>query len=427
MATLKYDKDGRLLFTKEMKHDYKILIPAMAPYHFEYFVHSLKSEGYDAEVIKTTDFDVIHEGMKYSHNDICVPAMLVIGQFIDYIKRHNIDKHKIAVIITQTGGGCRASNYVSLIRKAFKKANLEFIPIISVNAVGLEKNPGFRVSLTLLMKLITALMMGDLLMQLYNETAPYEKNKGETEVVYQEVNTYLNAYFYKPARRVFYHPKKLFERVIKRFSQIDVDKRVKKPKVGIVGEIYVKYSPLGNNDLEKTLRNEGCEVITPNILDFFLYTFDSSIYDIETYGGSTISKYAYKFLIKFIEHRRNKVRKQLKKYGFNVFTTYKELRKLSEGFIKKGMHVGEGWLLTAEMLELIHSGAPNIICTQPFGCLPNHIAGKGMIKKIKKAYPKSNIVPIDYDTSATEINQMNRIKLMITNAKRNLTKGDKNV
>ena len=409
MAKLLFE-DGRVLFTEEMKKEYKILIPSMAPYHFEYFVHMLKSEGYDAEVLKNTNFDVIHEGMKYSHNDICVPAMLVIGQFIDAMKNSGYDIHKVALIITQTGGGCRASNYVSLIRKAFKQAGYEFIPIISVNAGGLEKNPGFSVTPTVLLKLITGLAMGDMIMQLYNEVAPYEVNKGDTERVYQEINEELNQYFYYPARKVFYHPNKIFDKVAKRFSEVPVDSSVKKPKVGIVGEIYVKYSPLGNNNLEQTLRDEGCEVITPNILDFFQYTFDSTRHDILKYGGKKWVARVYRFLIWFIEYRRNKIRRVVKKYGFRDFTNYYDLRKMAEGYIDRAMHVGEGWLLTAEMVELIHMGAPNIVCTQPFGCLPNHIAGKGMLKRIKEHHPESNIVAIDYDTSATEINQLNRIK-----------------
>ena len=420
MATLVYDDTGRLLFTEEMKQEYKILIPSMAPYHFEYFVEILKSEGYDAEVLSNTNFDVIHEGMKYSHNDICVPAMLVIGQFIDAMKRGDYDTNKVALIITQTGGGCRASNYVSLIRKAFHQAGYDHIPIVSVNAVGLEPNPGFKITKRILLKLINALTMGDLLMQLYNETAPYEIHKGDTERVYQEVNKFLDAYFYLPTHKVFYHPKRLFERVVKRFSEIPVDRSVPKPKVGIVGEIYVKYSPLGNNDLEQLLRDEGCEVITPNILDFFQYTFDSSRHDILQYGGRKIIAHIYRFLIWFIEFRRNRVRRLLKKYGFREFTSFYELKAMGKDILNHGMHVGEGWLLTAEMIELIQIGAPNIVCTQPFGCLPNHIAGKGMFKKIKQAYPQSNIVAIDYDTSATEINQRNRIKLMISNAQRNL-------
>lgn len=420
MAKLEYDENGRLLFTKEMKEEYTLLIPSMAPYHFGYFVPMLESEGYKAEVLSNVHFDVIHEGMKYSHNDICVPAMLVIGQFIDAMKSGGYDLHKVALIITQTGGGCRASNYVSLIRKAFKQAGYDYIPIVSVNAVGLEKNPGFKMTSGFLLKAITGLLMGDMIMSVYNEVAPYEVNKGETEKVYKEVNELLHEYFHYPARKAFYHPNKLFDKVLKRFSEIEVDKTVIKPKVGIVGEIYVKYSPLGNNDLEQTLRNEGCEAITPSIMDFFMYTFDSSRHDIYKYGGRKIVAEIYRFLIWFIEMRKGKVRRLQKKYGFRELTNFYTLRKLANGFINKAMHVGEGWLLTAEMVELIHMGAPNIVCTQPFGCMPNHIAGKGMIKKLRKEYPKSNIVPIDYDTSATEINQLNRIKLMISNAKNNL-------
>lgn len=419
MAKLIYE-DDRLLFTEEMREEYTLLIPSMAPYHFEYFVHVLKSEGYQAEILKNTSFDVIHEGMKYTHNDICVPAMLVIGQFIDAMKHGGYDINKVALVMTQTGGGCRASNYISLFRKALKKAGYDFIPVVSFNAGGLEKNPGFSISNGMTLKLITALIAGDVLMQLYNEVAPYEITEGDTEKAYQEINETINEYFYYPNRKIFYHPKRLFKKIIKHFSEVPVDRSVEKPKVGIVGEIYVKYSPLGNNGLEGLLRSEGCEVITPNIFDFFMYTFDSSIHDIEKYGGNKKLRLLYKLLIRFIEFRRNKVRKQLKKYGFRVPITYYGLRKYATGFMERGMHVGEGWLLTAEMIELIHIDSPNIVCTQPFGCLPNHIAGKGMLKKIKETYPSSNIVAIDYDTSATEINQMNRIKLMISNARRNM-------
>jgi len=414
MAKLIYEGD-RVLFTEEMKEEYTILIPSMAPYHFEFFTHVLQTEGYQAEVLKNTSFDLIHEGMKYTHNDICVPAMLVIGQFINAIKEANYDPHKVAVIITQTGGGCRASNYVNLIRKAFKKAGYPYIPIISVNANGLEKNPGFQVTTKLLFKLINALMFGDLLMQLVNETLPYEKEQGQTMKVYHQVADDLNQYFYYNNLRVFFQPDKHIKKAVQAFEAIPIRKR-NKPVVGIVGEIYVKYSPLGNNNLEQVLREEGCEVLTPNMLDFFMYSFDSTIHDSKKYGGSKKEAILFKLLNYAIEHRRNKVRNILRKSRYRVPKTFREIKSLAKGFIDYGTHVGEGWLLTAEMIELIQIGAPNIVCTQPFGCLPNHIAGKGMIKKLKKAYPSANIVTIDYDTSATEINQLNRIKLMISNA-----------
>ncbi|MGS0971862.1 MAG: 2-hydroxyglutaryl-CoA dehydratase [Candidatus Izemoplasmataceae bacterium] len=414
MAKLIYE-DGRLLFTKEMKEEYTILIPSMAPYHFEFFTHLLQTEGYKAEVLKNTSFDLIHEGMKYTHNDICVPAMLVIGQFINAIKEGGYDIHKIAVIITQTGGGCRASNYVSLIRKAFKKAGYEFIPIISVNASGMEKNPGFQITTKILFKLINALIFGDLLMQLVNETKPYEQIKGQTMEVYHKVANELNEYFYYHNFRVFFQPNALIHKAIKQFEAIKTIEH-HKPVVGVVGEIYVKYSPLGNNNLEQLLQSEGCEVLTPNMLDFFMYSFDSTVHDIKKYGGSFIQSMTFSLINKVIEHRRNKVRKILKNTRYRVPKTFKHIKSLAKGFIDYGTHVGEGWLLTAEMIELIEQDVPNIVCTQPFGCLPNHIAGKGMIKKLKQHYPSANIVTIDYDTSATEINQLNRIKLMISNA-----------
>lgn len=420
MAKLIYDETGRLLFTKEMKKEYTLLIPYMAPYHFGNFVPMFESEGYKAKVLDNVSFDVIHEGMKYTHNDVCVPAMLVIGQFIDAMKSGGYDIHKVAMVITQTGGGCRASNYVSLIRKSFKKAGYDFIPVIGISAMGIETNPGFKLSLRMIFKMTTAVIMGDMIMSAYNETVPYEVHKGDTEKAYKEVEEYLHEYFHYPIYKVFYHPNKLFDKVLQRFSQVETDKSIQKPIVGVVGEIYVKYSPLGNNDLEEILRQEGCEALTPSMMDFFQYTFDSSRHDILKYGGKKSIAFIYVKLNKFIEFRKNKVRKIQKKYGFRELSNYFDLRALSEHYLDRAMHVGEGWLLTAEMVELIEMGVPNIVCAQPFGCLPNHIAGKGMIKKLKHNFPESNIVAIDYDTSATEINQLNRIKLMISNAKNNL-------
>ena len=323
-------------------------------------------------------------------------------------------------MISQTGGGCRASNYINLIRKAFKKANYEFIPIISFNSVGLERNPGFKITTRMTFKLTNTLLFGDILMQVVNEIIPYEVNKGETMRVYNEMHKLLAKNTRYNDIRAWILPKRLVEQAVKRFSEIEVNKSILKPKVGVVGEIYVKYSPLGNNDLEKVLRNEGCEVITPSIFDFFLYSFDSIVYDINKYGGSKITKLMNYITVEFVERRKNIVANILDKYGFVKPIPYRELKKLAKGFIGYGTHVGEGWLLTAEMVHLIHNKVPNIVCTQPFGCMPNHIAGKGMIKRIKANFPESNIVTIDYDTSATEINQLNRIRLMIANAKKNM-------
>lgn len=418
MATLQYDENGRVLFTKEMKEEYSVLIPGMAPYQFEYFEHILRSEGYKADLLRNTGKKPMELGMAYLNNDICIPAILIVGQFLDAIINGGYDHTKVAVIITQTGGGCIASNYISLIRKAFKTAGYAHVPIISFNIVGLEKNPGFSITPNMILKFITGLTMGDMLMQLYNETAPYEINRGETESVYQEVNHAISDYFNSPIWKSFLHPQKQFEYVVKRFSQIPVDKSIPKPKVAIVGEVYVQYSPLGNNNLEQILRDEGCEVEVPGFLNFFYYVVDSMIHDIEKYGGNGFIIPFCRLLGHYVDARRRRILKLLKKYGFSDFPNYWKLKKHSDTFLNQGMHVGEGWLLTAEMVEYIQQGTKNIICTQPFGCLPNHIAGKGMMKKIKSHYPDTNIVAIDYDTSATEINQRNRIKLVVNNAKR---------
>ncbi|MGM0435940.1 MAG: 2-hydroxyglutaryl-CoA dehydratase [Bacillota bacterium] len=415
MAELKYTEDGRLLFTEEMRREYTILVPQMAPYHFEYFVTALNSEGYNAELLRTDDYDLIKEGMKYSHNDVCIPAMLVIGQFIDAIKRGGYDPRKVALIITQTGGGCRASNYIALLRKALKKAEYDFVPVISLNAGGLESNPGFKPSLRLLHKLHDGLIFGDLVMSLVNQTRPYEVKEGSTDALKKTIDKELETYFDHKSLFSWHRNKKKARNIIKRFKHIETSGEAK-PKVGIVGEIYVKYSPLGNNHLEATLEKEGVEVVTPPLYDFFLYSFDSTAHDIKRYGGSFMKRWLFKSIVAYIEIRRGKIRKLMRKGGFEAPISYRKLRSLVKNFLDVGTHTGEGWLLTAEMIDLIHHGAPNIVCTQPFGCLPNHIAGKGMIKKLKTHYPSSNIVAIDYDTSASRINQVNRINLMVSNA-----------
>ncbi len=413
-------ENGRVVFTEAMREAYTILVPHMAPYHFDLVINAARSEGYKAELLTTDDYDVIHEGMKYAHNDICVPAMLVIGQFINAIKKRSIDVDKTALVLVQTGGACRASNYISLLRKALIKAGYPDVPVISLNAGGLEKNPGFNVTPRLLHKFHDAILFGDMLMQLVNQTRPYEITPGETDAVHKDVVDDLKAYFNHRTLFTWRKHKRQTKTIIGRFKRIPVDRSQIKPKVGIVGEIYVKYSPLGNNHLERTLEQEGCEAVTPPLYDFFLYSFDSRVYDIKTYGGPRKEKLALKIFVWYVEIRRNKIRKMMRKAGYEPGIPYKAIKRLTQGFIDVGTHTGEGWLLTAEMIDLIRHGAPNIVCTQPFGCLPNHIAGKGMIKKLKKHYPESNIVAIDYDTSASKINQINRITLMVSNAKRNL-------
>lgn len=411
--------EKRILFTEKMKEDYTILIPQMAPFHFDLLASTLNSFGYKAEVLKNENANIAYEGNRYVHSDTCVPAIYVIGQFMDAIKSGKYDVHKIALIITQTGGGCRASNYIHLLRTALKKGGYDFIPVISLNAVGLEKNPGFKVNGYLIKKLVQCIILGDLMMQLYNETIPYETKTGSVKQLSEQWLAYFAQEFKDhkiiSSRRMLHDA----EMMIAEFDNIEIKEEIK-PKIGIVGEIYVKYSPLGNNNLEHFLINEGCEVVTLGMIDFILYTFESVNYDIKQFGGSKVKGLVFKTLAQYVEKPRKAINKLLAGTRYRQSLAFEDLKALAIPFIGHGTHVGEGWLLTAEIIELINSDVKNIITTQPFGCLPNHIVARGMFRPIKEAYPQVNLTSIDYDTSSSRINQENRIKLLVLNAKEKL-------
>ena len=409
------DKKTYPVFTEEMKKDYTILIPTMLPRHFKIMIGIMKSYGYKAELLENMGQDVITEGLKYVHNDTCYPAQLVIGQMIDALNSGKYDKNKVALMITQTGGGCRASNYIHLLRKALEKAGYGYIPVISLNFSGLEKESSFKMTLPILHRFLYAICYGDLLMNLVNQTKPYELNKGDAEALADEWTERLTLEMAKGkvSRR---NAKKNYELIIEDFAKIPKG-GYPKPRVGIVGEIFVKFSPLGNNNLEDFLVSEGAEVVVPGLLDFCLYVLYNGITDRKLYGRNKGFAFAFKLVIKFFESYQMDLIKAIQKEGsFNAPMPFCEVPPLTEGIIGMGVKMGEGWLLTAEMIELIHEGAMNIVCTQPFGCLPNHIAGKGMMKPIKEKYPEANIVAIDYDSGATKINQENRIKLMLSTA-----------
>ncbi|MEE0859658.1 MAG: 2-hydroxyacyl-CoA dehydratase [Acutalibacteraceae bacterium] len=419
MATLKYDKTGRLLFTKEMKKEYKILIPQMASIQFRIMKRVFDEYGYNTELLETDGPEIAQVGLKYVHNDTCYPALLVIGQFIHALQSGKYDVHKTALLITQTGGGCRASNYIHLLRKALKKAGLEFVPVISLNISGLESNPGFTLTLPIARKLIGALVYGDTLMLLSNQTKPYEVNKGESMAL---VDSWIENIIgqYKEGRGFkLEQQRQNLDDIAKSFSNIERN-IVPKVKVGVVGEIYVKYAPLGNNNLEAFLNEQGCEVCVPGIMAFALFKLDNRLQDIQLYGGNKI-KYNVLFkAYKYLEKMENLIIECAVNNGFTPPGKYSHLKHLVDGVIGLGNKMGEGWLLTSEMLELAESGYPNIVCTQPFGCLPNHICGKGMVRRVKEINPKANIVAIDYDPGASRVNQENRIKLMLSVAKENL-------
>ena len=416
MAELIYDKNGRLLFTEEMKQEYTILFPTMLPVHFVLMARVIEREGYKVEMLTTNHRNIVDEGLKYVHNDTCYPALLVIGQLIDAVKSGKYDPHKVALLITQTGGGCRASNYIHLLRKALQKAGLEYVPVISLNLSGLEKNPGFKLGLGVLRKAIFAMMYGDIIVQCANQVRPYEVTPGATDGAVEECQSKLLELMTQGKGLSFKSMVENFDWIVRTFRGIPIAGEPK-VRVGVVGEIYVKFSPLGNNNLEEFLLSEGAEPVVPGLTDFIIFKIYNREVDVDIYGGKWIKKALCRVLKGYVEKCQHAMIDAMKRGGFRAPGTFEDLRRLIKGYLGEGNKMGEGWLLTAEMLELIHSGTPNIVCTQPFGCLPNHIVGKGMIRKLKDDYPHSNIVAIDYDPGATKINQENRIKLMLANAK----------
>ncbi|WP_315082162.1 acyl-CoA dehydratase activase-related protein [uncultured Clostridium sp.] len=399
------------VFTKEMRKSHTILVPQMSPIHFKLIQEAARSSGYNVEVLPSIDAKAIDEGLKYVNNDACYPSIIVIGQMINALKSGKYDLNNTSVIISQTGGGCRATNYIGFLKMALKHAGFENIPVISLNAVGLEKQPGFKVNFKFLNKSLMALIYGDLFMRTLYRTRPYEKEKGSANALYEKFNK-------KAEENIRTGSKKEFERNIKEIIEA-FDKLplldIKKPRVGVVGEILVKFHPTANNNIVGILEREGAEAVVPDLLDFFLYSAYDDVFKHDYLAGSLKNKFISKFAIAYIES----FRKSMKKYLDNSsrFTAPKhitELGKLASPIVSLGNQTGEGWFLTAEMIELIESDAENIVCMQPFACLPNHVTGKGMIKALKEKYPKSNIVAIDYDPGASNVNQLNRIKLMLS-------------
>lgn len=409
--------DDYVSFTKEMKKDYTILAPNMLPMHFKLILQVLKDYGYHTELLETNGPQIAETGLRYVHNDTCYPAILVIGQFITALQSGKYDPHKTALILFQTGGGCRASNYIPLLRKALQKAGYGYVPVISFNFKGLEKHPGFRLTLPILHRMLYAIYYADLLMLLVNQTRPYELTKGQSQKLADD-------YTEKLARQMkvngisFKKVREECKKIIADFAAIPVH-RTQKVKVGVVGEIYVKFSPLGNNNLEDFLISEGAEIVVPGLLGFFVYCIYNNLVDHRLYGTKKkiypFAKIAYDFMV----HKEDELIELVKQEGtFTPPSSFANTIPLVKGYIHHGTKMGEGWLLPAEMLELSENGVKNIVCTQPFGCLPNHICGKGMIKPIKEKNPDVNIVAIDYDAGAAHVNQENRLKLMLANAKK---------
>jgi predicted nucleotide-binding protein (sugar kinase/HSP70/actin superfamily) len=419
MAELIRDDSGRLLFTKEMKRDFTILFPQMLPVTFSLLKRVFELYGYRVELLTETDDRVKETGLRYVHNDTCYPALLVIGQLIDAVKSGRYDPERVALLISQTGGGCRASNYIHLLRKALVKAGYPDIPVVSINLSGLEKNPGFKLTLPLVRRLAAAMIYGDFIMWLANQVKPYETERGAADALSAEWTDKITEMFSHGRGMTGRWLKKTLPRIASDFAAVPCE-RTAKPRVGVVGEIYVKFAPLGNNNLEDFLLAEGCEPVVPGLTDFMIFKINNREIDVGLYGGSALKKWFCIAFERYLESLQRIMIESVKTQPvFRPMGGFAELKRLIRGYLGYGNKMGEGWLLTAEMLELIHSGTPNIVCTQPFGCLPNHVAGKGMIRRLKDDFPASNVVAVDYDPGATRINQENRIKLMIANARGN--------
>ena len=409
----------RVIFTKEMKSNYTILAPQMSPIHFDFLEQSFRYCGYQFEILSDLSRKTIDTGLQYVNNDACYPSIIVVGQILNALLSGKYDLNKTAVMIQQTGGGCRASNYIGFIRRALENAGMSQIPVISLNPGGLEKNPGFSVSPKLLFSSLKALIYGDVLMRVLYRTRPYEKVAGSANALYEKWRTICISSIQKGNRWREY--KRNIQGIIKDFDDLELIEDIKKPRVGIVGEIFIKYLPAANNHLVNFLEAEGAEAVVPDILDFFTYCCYDYVFNARYLGKKKAYAMIGRFLIWGLERLRKTATQALSKSKrFVPHANLYELVQYADPIISVGNHCGEGWFLTGEMCELIHSGTSNIICVQPFACLPNHVAGKGVLKEMRQRYTEANIVAVDYDSGSSEVNQINRIKLMLTNALDNL-------
>lgn len=406
-------------FTPKMKKTHKILIPNMAPVQFRLMSAIMEQQGYMCELLDNCGSQVCELGLKYVHNDTCYPALLVIGQFLDALGSGKYDLDHTALIITQTGGGCRASNYIHLLRKALVKAGYGQVPVVSLNFSGLEKGSGFPITLTTIRRLLAVIYYGDMLVSLKAQTEPYELRPGAAAEMQERWIEAIRGWFLADKGWKSRELRENMPKIAADFASIPV-KRVPKVKVGVVGEIYVKYSPLGNNDLEKFLAAQDCEVNLPGLMGFVQYCIYNFSETARLYGGNVFTLNASSLLLGILEKMEGVMIDALRQNGFHAPMPFRELVRQADGVISTGDKMGEGWLLTAEMVELVRIGYENIICAQPFGCLPNHICGKGVINRIRSLYPEANITPIDYDPGATRVNQENRIKLMLAVARERL-------
>ncbi|KAA8674334.1 acyl-CoA dehydratase activase-related protein [Clostridium sp. MT-14] len=405
------DNYKKVMFTKEMRKNHTILCPQMSPIHFQFLQEAFRNSGYNLEVLPSVDKKAVDEGLKYVNNDACYPSIIVVGQLIEALKSGKYDLNNTSVVMSQTGGGCRATNYIGFLRKALKEAGMKNIPVISVNVVGMEKNPGFKITPKLINKSMIALLYGDLFMRVLYRVRPYEKIPGSANLLYKR---WIEKCKRNVANGVHREFKENIYDIVDDFDNLEVTD-IRKPRVGVVGEILVKFHPTANNRIVDTLEEEGVEAVVPDLTDFLLYSAYDAKFKHRYLSGSYLSTIINEGAIKFIEYFRRYMRDALKNSKrFAPPSNIEQLAKDASQILSIGNQTGEGWFLTAEMIELIKSGVKNIVCMQPFACLPNHVTGKGMIKELKRRYPGSNIATIDYDPGASEVNQLNRLKLMLS-------------
>ena len=414
----------KVSFTKQMRKEYTILCPQMSPFHFGILEAAFKASGYNLEVLPNDNKHAVDVGLKYVNNDACYPSLMVVGQIMDALLSGKYDLNKTAVIMSQTGGGCRASNYIAFIRRALKKAGMEQVPVISINLSGLESNPGFKLTLPLIKRIVYGAVFGDILMKCVYRMRPYELEKGivnrKHKIWEQRVIAFVTGS--SVSHGTF---KKMCREMVHDFDTIPISDE-KKPRVGIVGEILVKFLPAANNHLADLLEAEGAEPVVPDLIDFICYCFYNQNFKVEKLGFKKSKATIANLGLRAIDWLRKTANEALEQSRhFTPAADIRDLAKMAAPIVSAGNQTGEGWFLTGEMMELIHGGVPNIVCIQPFGCLPNHIVGKGVIKEVRREHPEANIVAIDYDPGASEVNQLNRIKLMLSTAQKNLHKDDK--
>ena len=407
-------------YTEAMQLEgYTILAPQMSPIHFEILQPVFEKHGYHVVILDNDDRTAIDTGLKFVNNDACFPSITVVGQIMEAVLSGKYDTDHLAIMMTQTGGCCRASNYVAFIRRALQKAGYPNIPVISVNANGMEKNAGFQITAGLAIDAVHALVYGDLFMRCLYRVRPYEKVPGSAEELHRKWKRICIESLVD--KDTIYSYPWVCRGIVQAFDSLPIDETLRKPRVGVVGEILVKYMPLANNHLVEVLEAEGAEAVVPDMLDFFNYCLLGGKYRHEFLGAGWGSEFTAKAGIQVVRALRRPAIDALRKSKrFDPPVPIEKIAEMTKPYLSLGNQYGEGWFLAGEMIELISSGVPNVICIQPFACLPNHVVGKGVIKVLKKNYPQANIAAVDYDPGASEVNQLNRIKLMLSVAKENM-------